>query len=196
VSDLVIRTHVDLKGLDNLIAAAGGRADIALSRALNRAGVPVANSAKRTIRKVLGLRAHPYAKGTPAKAVTRSTSVRKASAGRLEFSLSGFGKGLPAIYYQPKEAPAGASINWLGARKAIARSFYLGGKFPRRRKSRISHVVWRRTGTGKWTLDRPLGPGVPEAMQTSSVKAGWEQQAAARLPHHLREALYAVLRGY
>lgn len=196
MSELTVRTDIALKGVEHLLAAAGPRANVALARALNRTGAPVSTATKRQIVKTLGLRQHAYSKQSPGNVIKRRTSERKASAGTLTFSLAGFGKGLPAILYQPKEAPAGASINWLGARKTIAKSFYLGGKFPRRKRSRISHAVWRRTGSGKWTLDRPVGPGVPEAMQTRAVGSLWESQAAARLPAHLKSALEAVLRGY
>lgn len=196
MSDLTVRTEVDLHSLDNMLKAAGERAPVAISRALNRAGVPVANAMKRQIRKVLGLRGHPYAKKPPGHFLRRRTSVKKSTPATLVFSLAGFGAGLPAIYYQPKEAPPGASINWLGARKTLPRSFYLGGKFPRRKRSKISHAVWRRIGAGKWGLDRPDGPGIPDAMRTPSAIAVWEGQAAARLPHHLRSALESLLAGH
>jgi hypothetical protein len=196
MADIIVRTDIKLLGLDNMLKAAGPRADIAISRGINRAGLPVANAGKRYIRKALGLRQHPYAKGTPRLAINRNTSIKKATASSLTFSLSGFGQGFPAIYYMPREGRSGATINWLGARKQIARSFYLGGQFPRRKRSKISHVVWQRTGHGKWSLSRPRGPGVPEAMATPGMRSSWESQAAARLPHHLRAALEAVLRGY
>lgn len=196
MSGLSIRTHIDLRGLDALIAAAGPRANGPISRALNRTGTPTANRTKRVVSKVLGLRNHPYAKASLGNALKRRTSVRNATPGSLRFSMAGFGTGLPAIYYQPKEAPAGASINWLGARKAVDRSFYLGGRFPRRKRSRISGVVWQRTGAGKWTLDRLRGPGVPEAMQTSAVGSAWEGEAARRLPAQMKIALEALFAGY
>lgn len=196
MSDVSIRTHIDLRGVDALIAAAGPRANGPISRALNRTGTPTANKTKRVVSKVLGLRNHPYAKTALGAALRKRTSVRNSTPATLRFSLAGFGEGLPAIFYQPKEAPAGASINWLGGRRQIARSFYLGGKFPRRRKSVISHSVWRRTGKGKWALDRPKGPGVPEAMQTSPVGSAWEGEAARRLPHHLRAALESLFAGH
>lgn len=191
-----IRTQVSLRGVEALLAAAGPRGQVALARGLNRTGMPTETAYLRSVRAVLGLRSHPYARAPVGQAVKRRTSRRKATAGRLTYSLAGFGKGLPAIYYQPKEGAAGATINWLGGRRLIERSFYLGGKFPRRRKSRISHTVWRRTGKGKWALDRPRGPGVPEAMQQAQTARVWETQAAARLPGHLRSALEAVIRGY
>lgn len=191
-----IRTTIEMRGLDAMIAAAGPRANGPISRALNRTGVPTANRTKRVVRKVLGLRNHPYAKTALGDALKRRTSVRNSTPGTLRFSMAGFGQGLPAIYYQPKEAPAGASINWLSARRQVARSFYLGGKFPRRRKSVISHTVWSRTGQGKWSLDRPRGPGVPEAMATSAVGSAWEGEAARRLPAQMRVALEALFAGY
>lgn len=196
MSDVSIRTAIEMRGVDALIAAAGPRANGPISRALNRTGVPTANRSKREIRKVLGLRNHPYAKASLGLALKKRTSVRNSTPSTLKFSMAGFGQGLPAIYYQPKEAPAGASINWLGTRKQVARSFYLGGKFPRRRKSKISHVVWQRTGRGKWALDRLRGPGVPEAMQTSAVGSAWESEAARRLPAQMKIALEALFAGY
>lgn len=193
---LQVRTDITLKGLDALVMAAGPKANRAIARGLNRAGTPAANAGKRTIREVLGLRKHPYAKGTVTQAVQRYTSVRKASAATLTFSMAGFGRGLPLIWYQPKETPAGATVHWLGARKLFPRSFYLSGRFPRRKRGRISHAVWERTGKGKWALSRPRGPGVPEAMQSRPFTRAWERDATARLPHHMKEALLAALRGY
>lgn len=196
MSGITIRTDIEMRGVERLIAAAGPRAAGPIARALNRTGTPTANRGKREIRKVLGLRNHPYAKAPLGDALKRRTSIRKASAAALTFSMTGFGKGLPAIYYRPKETPAGATINWLGSRRLIERSFYLGGKFPRRKRSRISHVVWRRTGKGKWALDRPRGPGIPEAMQSSPFGSAWEGEAARRLPAQMKIALEALFAGY
>ncbi|MET3892788.1 hypothetical protein ABIE41_003864 [Bosea sp. OAE506] len=193
---LVVRTDIEMRGVERLIAAAGPRAAGPIARALNRTGTPTANRGKREIRKVLGLRNHPYAKRPLGDALKRRTSIRKANAATLTFSMAGFGQGLPALYYRPKEAPAGASINWLGGRRMIARSFYLGGKFPRRRRSKISHVVWQRTGKGKWALGRVRGPGVPEAMQTLPFGSAWEGEAARRLPAQMKTALEALFAGY
>jgi hypothetical protein len=196
MSDLIVRTDVRLRGIDNMLAAAGPRGNVAWARALNRTGGPVSTATKRSIRKVLGLRQHPNAKQRLGDVLKRSTSQRKATAANLEYSLAGFGKGLPLIFYQPKEAPAGASVNWLGTRKTIKRSFYLSGKFPRRKRSNISDRVSERVGKGRWKLARPLGASVPDAMNTPAIRSAWESQAAARLPHNLRSALEAVLRGY
>lgn len=196
MSDLSVRTDIDLNGLDRLLLLAGERAPSRIARALNRTGGPTQTAYLRQVRKTLGLRSHPYAKAPVGNVIRRRTSTKKASAGRLVFSLAGFGKGLPAIFYQPKEAPAGASINWLGQRKTIGRSFYLGGKFPRRKRSRISHAVWRRIGSGKWALDRPTGPGVPDAMSQAAPRAVWEGQAGRRLPAELQRVVGDLLRGY
>lgn len=193
---LSVKTDIVMKGLDGLVMAAGPKANRAIARGLNRAGQPTSNNAKRNIREVLGLRKHPYAKGTAVQAVKRYTSVRKATAATLTFSMAGFGRGLPLIWYQPRETPAGATVNWLGARRMVPRSFYLSARFPRRKRSSISHAVWERTGKGRWSLSRPRGPGVPEAMETRRFGHAWERDGAARLPHHMKEALLAALRGY
>lgn len=193
---LSISTDIALKNLDELMRAAGPRGNVALARALNRTGAPTATATKRVLRKTLGLHSHPYAKYPLGDALKKRTSIRKATASRLEFSLAGFGKGLPLIYYKPREGRAGATVNWLGQRKMVPRSFYLSGKFPKRKRSGISGWVSERRKTGRWKLYRPVGPGVPEGMTTSTVSATWEAQATARLPTHLRNALLAVLRGY
>lgn len=196
MSDLTVRTDIDLNGLDRMLMLAAERAPARIARALNRTGGPTQTAYLRTVRKVLGLRSHPYAKRPIGNVVKRRTSTKKASRGRLVYSLAGFGGGLPGIYYQPKEAPAGASINWLGSRKTIGRSFYLGGKFPRRKRSKISHALWRRTGSGKWALDRPDGPGVPEAMAQAAPRSAWEGEAGRRLPKELQTVIGDLLRGY
>lgn len=190
------RIDVSLRGLDLLIAAAGPRANTGIARALNRAGTPTANAEIREVKKILGLRNHPRVKTSLGDAVKRKTSKRKATSSRLEYSLSGWGYGFPLIYYQPKETPQGATVNWLGARKRVARSFYLSGKFPRRRASSISHAVWQRVGKGRWSLKRSKGPGVPAAMVQPSSKAIWQTAAAQRLPAALAKELGAILAGH
>lgn len=196
MSGLEVKTEIRSQDFEAMLKRAGPRASVGVARALNRVGVPTENAYLRKVKAVLGLRSHPYAKRPLGNVIKRRTSRRLANAATLKYSTAGFGKGLPAMFYQPKEAPAGASINWLGARKPIAQSFYLGGKFPRRKRSKISHTVWRRTGKGKWALDRPVGPGVPEAMAQPGSRAVWEAQASARLGPALTSALAAILRGY
>lgn len=196
MSDLTVSTAIDLNGFDRQLRLAAEQAPSRIARALNRTGGPTQTAYLRQVRTTLGLRSHPYAKRPVGNVIKRRTSTKKASAGRLVYSLAGFGKGLPAIYYQPKEAPGGASINWLGQRKVIGRSFYLGGKFPRRKRSKISHAVWRRLGAGRWNLDRPDGPGVPDAMAQAAPRAVWEGQAARRLPKELQTVIGDLLRGF
>ncbi|UNJ22048.1 minor tail protein [Microcystis phage vB_MweS-yong2] len=179
-----------------LIAAAGPRANVGIARALNRAGQPTRNAYLRRVRDVLGLKPWRYGKRQLGDVLKSRTSTRRANAARLEYSLAGFGAGLPAAYYQPREAPAGASIVMLGSRQTIARSFYLGGRFPRRVRSRISHTVWRRAGKGKWALARPRGPGVPEGMTQPQAASLWRAQAQARLRPALLRELTAIIRGH
>lgn len=196
MSDLTVRSDINLNGLDRKLLQAAELAPSRIARALNRTGGPTQTAYLRQVKQTLGLKSHRFAKAPVGNVVKRRTSTRRASAGRLTYSLAGFGQGLPAIYYQPKEAPQGASINWLGSRRTIARSFYLGGKFPRRKRSKISHAVWRRVGAGKWAIDRPRGPGVPEAMAQGRPRAVWEGQAAQRLPAELARAVGDMLRGF
>lgn len=190
------RVDISLHGIDRLIAAAGPRANTGIARALNRAGTPTANAEIREVKKILGLRNHSRAKTSLGDAVKKKTSKRKATSARLEYSLSGWGDGFPLIYYQSKETPQGATVNWLGTRKRVARSFYLSGKFPRRRPSSISHVVWQRVGNGRWNLKRPKGPGVPTAMVQPAAKRIWQAAAAQRLPAALSKELGAILAGH
>jgi hypothetical protein len=193
---------VDTKGIENMLAAAGARAPVAIARALNRAGEPAKNAYLRQLRVILGLKNWRYAnkQGQSAIQVLKNrTSARNANPARLEYSLVGFGEGFNAKYYDPKEAPVGANINWLGSRKTIAHSFYLGGAFPNRKVARglTYKAVFRRGGDGKWTgLDRPKGPGVPEAMNTSAAQAVWLAHARARLPKEMSHQLYAILAGH
>lgn len=208
-AELLLQTEVALRGLDTLLAAAGPRAPVALARALNRTGSPMVTRTKRIIKQTLGVQQHPYAKYRLNDRLKRKMSVRRAKASKLEFSFAGFGKGLPLIFYQPKEAPVGASFNWLGSRRTIARSFFLSGQFPKRKRSSISHTVWQRLGKGhqsykerardpygRANLGQPIGPSVAEAMRSPAVANDWESQAAARLPHHLRSALESLLAGH
>lgn len=197
MSDIAVSTAIELNGLERrLLNVAEKVAPARIARALNRTGAPTQTAYLRQVRQTLGLRPHRFAKAPVGSIVRRYTSPKRATGSRLVYSLAGFGKGLPAIYFAPKEAPSGGSINWLGTRKAIPRSFFLGGRFPRRKRSRISHVVWQRTGKGKWTLDRVSGPGLPEAMAENRPRSVWEGQAGRRLPVELRRVLQDLLRGF
>ncbi len=196
MSDLIVRTDIRSEHIEALLKAAGPRAGVGIARALNRTGAPTSAAYLRSVKAILGLRNWRYGKTSVNDMLKRKTSTRKATAARLTFSLAGFGKGLNLAYYQPKETPAGATVNWLGSRRLIARSFYLGGQFPKRVRSRISHSVWQRIGSGRWALAKPVGPGVPEAMIQSAPKAVWEANAASRLPAHLARELTAIIAGH
>lgn len=195
MTDLIVRTDIRSERIEQMLKAAGPRAGVGIARALNKAGAPTGTAYLRSVKAVLGLKDWRYGKMSVTDFLKRKTSRRRATASNLTYSLAGFGKGLPLAYYQPKETPAGATVNWLGARRLIARTFYLSGRFPRRVRSSISHSVWRRVGAGKWALDRPLGPGVPEAMIQPAPKSTWETNAAARLPQHLAHELRVILQG-
>jgi hypothetical protein len=188
---------VDTKGIENMLAAAGARAPVAIARALNRAGTPAKNAYLRQLRNTLGLKNWRYGGRPVIDLLKGRTSARKANPGRLEYSLVGFGQGLPAKYYDPKEAPGGANVNWLGSRQTIARSFYLGGRFPKRKVSKLTPKgVMVRKGPGRWNLGGAKGPGVPEAMNTSAAQAVWLAHARARLPKEMSHQLYAILAGH
>lgn len=193
---IMVRTDIRSEHIEAMLRAAGARAPRGIARALNRAGRPTSTAYLRQAKKTLGIRNWRYGKTSVDGAIRRATNTRRATAGRLTYSLSGWGSGLNLAYYQPKEGPQGATVNWLGTRRMIARSFYLGGQFPRRRVSRISHSVWQRTGRGKWALDRPKGPGLPEAMVHPVPANVWRSSAAARLPDALANELRAILSGF
>lgn len=194
--NMILRTDIRSEHLEAMLKAAGPRAATGIARALNRTGVPTENAYLRKAKAVLGLKDHRYARTRIGDAVKKYTSRKKASAANLKYSVAGWGNGFPLIYYQPKEGPSGATVNWLGARKMIPRSFYLSGKFPRRRVSSISHAVWQRTGRGRWALTRPKGPGLPEAMAARASVAVFESQAGSRLPAALAKELGAILKGF
>lgn len=191
----ILKTEILSQGLEAALKAAGPKAPVAIARALNKTGGPTETAYLRKVRAVLGLKNHRYAKGSVTAVMKRQTNRKRANSGNLKYSLAGWGTGFPLIYYDPKETAAGATVNWLGARKLVPRSFYLGGRFPRRRKSAISHSVWQRTGAGRWSLGRPKGPGLPEGMAARPSVAVWEGQAGARLPRHLAHELAVVLAG-
>lgn len=182
----------------NMLAAVGNRAPVALARALNRVGQPARTAYLRHVRKTLGLKSWRYGGAmSAADVLKRRTSVRRANPANLEYSLVGFGEGFNLKYYSPRETPRGAEVNWLGARKVVPRSFYLGGKFPRRKVSRLtSKGVFVRKGKGRWNIESGKGPGVPEAMGLGSSQSVWIAQAAARLPREISHQLYAILAGF
>lgn len=188
---------VNTKGIENLLAAAGDRAPVAIARALNRAGTPAKNAYLRQVRTVLGLKKWRYGGASPTDWLKRKTSVRGANPGRLEYSLAGWGKGIPAKYFDPKEAPGGANINWLGKRQTISRSFYLGGAFPKRKVTSLTPKgVFRRWGKGRWEIEGAYGPSVPEGMISPAAQAIWLAQARSRLPKEMAHQLYAILAGH
>jgi hypothetical protein len=195
MSGIDVRTEIRSQDLEQKLAAAGKKAPVAIARALNRAGTPTQNAYTRQVKKTLGLKAWRYGKKSLTSAIMRKTSTRRANASRLTYSFAGWGQGFNLAYYDPKETPAGATANWLGQRKMVAKSFYLGGRFPKRKKSKLSHAVFRRTGKGRWTLDRPKGPGLPEAMVHPVPAAVWQQDSRRRLTPALMHELQVILAG-
>ena len=199
MTGLYLSLSTTMTGLDNLVKAAGPAANVGIARALNRTGSSVRSSYLREVRKVLGIRKHRYAKSGAVAAMNRRTSTRRANAGRLEYSLAGFGKGLDLLYYRAKETPAGLSVVWLGARKVIPKTFYLGGRFPKRQggfgpNQGISAERVRRGPKG--LRYSPKGPGIPEGMVAPGPAAHWENAARARLAPRIAHELRAILMGY
>jgi hypothetical protein len=196
---LIFSTNTTITGLDNLVKAAGPSANTGIARALNRTGTVVKNGYLREVRKVLGISKHKHAKAGAVAAVNKRTSVRRASAARLEYSLAGFGKGLDLLFYQARETPSGLNVFWLGSRKVVPKTFYLGGRFPSRRggfgpKRGMSA---ERIGTGPKALRfSPKGPGIPEGMMAKGPAAHWENQARARLGPRIAHELTAILLGH
>lgn len=195
MADLSVRTDIRSQHIEAGLRAAGARAPVAIARALNKTGTPTENAYVRQIKTTLGLKSWRYAKISVNAVIKRSSSRKRANAGRLTYSFAGWGKGLNLAYYTPKETAAGATVNWLGARRLVPRSFYLGGKFPKRKVSSISHTVWQRTGKGRWSLDRPKGPGLPEAMVHPVPARVWQRESGARLPRNLGHELAVILAG-
>lgn len=192
---VVLRTDIKSEHIERMLKAAGDRAPVAIARALNKTGAPTSNAYMKQVKKTLGLKNWRYSSKKLGDVLKKGTSRRRAASGNLKYSLVGFGKGLPLAYYEPKETPSGATVNWLGTRKMIARSFYLSGHFPRRVKSKISESVLQRVGKGRWKLAKPLGPGVPEAMIQPAPRSTWEGNAASRLPKHVAHELQVILAG-
>jgi hypothetical protein len=198
---LVVLTSVDTKALQNMLAAAGPRAPVAIARALNRAGTPTRNAYLRSLKATLGLKAWRYEGGGKLGALLkRRTSTKSAHPGNLRYSFAGFGGGLPAKYYDPKETPAGATVNWLGRRVLLERSFYLGGLFPNRKVTKLTkRNVFERVGPGKWSsmknVEVAQGPAVPEAMIQPGPTSTWLNHARARLGPELSHQLHAILSG-
>lgn len=192
----ILTIDVRSEQTEELFRIAGNRAPVAIARAMNRVGVPVANKYRRASIKKLGARPHPFAKVNLRDWTSRATRMKKANPGTLTFSFTQWGKPLPAIFFSPIEKPAGTSIRYLGQRKLIPRAFYLGGQFPGRKRSGISHAVWQRLGPGRWTLGRPKGPSLAEAAIQPDVLAVWQGEASRRLPVEVGRQVVAILGGF
>ncbi len=196
---ITITTDVEMTSLDNLIKAAGPAANVGIARALNRVGRPVQTAYLREVRKILGIRKHPLAKGNVTQMTKRATSTRTANPGRLEYSLAGFGRGLNLIWYQPKETPQGLNVHWLGERKVVARTFMFGGRFPKRHGglARLSGKAQIRTGAGRNAYSpAAYGPGFAEGMMQPDAMNVWTTRARARLAPEMGQQLMAILMGY
>lgn len=196
---LVLSMTTTLTGLDNLAKAAGPAANIGIARALNRTGSVVKNGYLREVRKVLGIRKHRYAKSGAIAAMNKRTSTRRANAGRLEYSLAGFGQGLDLLYYQAKETRAGLNVFWLGSRRVVPGTFYLGGRFPKRSGGFGPNrgISVERVGKARAALKfSPKGPGLAEGMVAPPAAAHWENQARARLAPRIAHELRAILLGH
>jgi hypothetical protein len=196
---ITVTTDVEMTSLDNLIKAAGPAANVGIARALNRVGAPVQTAYLREVRKILGIRKHPLAKGNVTQMTKRGTSTRKASPANLEYSLVGIGNGLNLIWYQPKETPAGLNVHWLGARKVVPRTFLYGGRFPKRHGglAKEKGVAFLRTGGARSDITaKARGPGFAQGMVQPDAMSVWTSRAKARLAPEMAQQLMAILMGY
>jgi hypothetical protein len=202
---LIFSTNTTITGLDNLVKAAGRRANTGIARALNRTGVPTETRYLREVRKVLGVKKHPLAQYGVIEATRKRVSRRRATPANLEYSLAGFGKGLNLIFYQPKEKPQGLSVMWLGSRRIEKKAFLHGGTFRKGRWGGFAKnlgIAMRNDGGGKYSrlghsgLSAPRGPGIAEAMVEGSAVAVWDREAAGRLAPNIAKELRAILLGH
>ena len=207
---LVLSTNTTIRGIDNLVKAAGPAANVGISRALNRTGEQTVNKYLREVRKALGIRKHPLAQVSVLKLIKRRISKRRAVSAKLEYSLAGFGRGLNLIYYKPKETRKGLSVFWLGSRVIVPKAFMHGASFRTGRRGGFANnlgIAMAARGWGgkshkphrqKWggrtqLLGAPRGPGLAEAMAESGPKSIWNAEAARRLAPDLARELRLIL---
>ena len=199
MADLTVKTDIQTQRIEAGLRAAGARAPVAIARALNKTGTPTENAYVRQVKRTLGLKNWRHNGSNIASQIRKVSSRKRAKASSLKYSFAGWGKGLPLAYYQPKETPKGVTVNWLGARKLVPRSFYLSGRFPKRKLSNLSHSVWRRIGKSGWgsldNLDRPRGPALPEAMVHPVPERVWQRESNVRLPRNLMHELSVIIAG-
>lgn len=191
---------INLNRLDAKLLAAGKRAPVGIARALNRTGVPTSGEYIREARRALGLKNIVSRKGGVRSVdnyVKRAVSHRRANAGRLTYSVAGFGGPIPLKYFGARETRRGVSAAPLNRRQVFAGSFQKGGLFPNRinRKFNPGLNVFIRTGKGKFPIRRLFGPSFPQGMLEPKPVSTFESGAQRRLDKHLLHELDVIILG-
>lgn len=183
--------RVDVAGLDrlrNMLAAAGEKAPVAISRALNHTGAKANTQVIRALTAQTGLKRRVIVKAVKKTPSTPTT---------LAFKLAASGGNIRVRFFSPKETRPGVVAKPRGASTLFPGAFMKGGRFPNRKPitNRLTGGgVYERVGGRKWPVrEARSGVFIPEEMVEGASRAAFLAVAQRDLPARIGHELARIL---
>lgn len=176
--------------LANVYAAAGKKAPVALSRALNATGGLALTQMRRSLVKQTGMKYGVF---------VRALKPKRATPGSLEYRVTSRGGNVSLKFFRPREGRGGVTAYpWNRATRYEGAFLKSGPKGKRARSAKLNGHVFKNIGGGKWRGKIEIqksGLYIPDEMIEGASKAAFESVASTRLPSEIERALYALLSG-
>lgn len=174
----------DFNRVGNLIAAAGRKAPLAITRAVNHTGDKARTQMRRVLVPQTGLKMK-----TIRKAVT---STRSFNGG--DYVIKSSGGNIRLKFFKARETRKGVSAAPWNKRRVYGGSFMKGGRFPKRVALNMGGAVIARAGAGRTPLKTiKSGLFIPEEMVKGQSAAAFYSTVEANLPGRLAHELLRVM---
>ena len=174
--------------LGNMIAAAGGKAPIALARAVNHTGDKARTAMARALAPQTGLKP---------RTTRKALKARKMWPGRSgSYVISASGGDVRLKFFAARETRKGVSAAPWGKRRAYPGTFIKGGLPEYRVPLNLGGHVFRRTGAGRLpiTVVRS-GLYIPQELVKGESAAAFDSTVRRDLPARLGHELARILGG-
>lgn len=158
------------------IAAIPAKARQVMAEGLNEGGDLERTQVRRDLKHQTGVKRYG--------AITQRTSTKRASAGNLEYTIAGTGKGMPIREFPVSAAPH-APVN--------ARPWGVAHKFARSFMTSAKGLLRARLGAARMPIRALFGPSVAKEIVKDETAAHFEAQAAPRVERAVMKRLGRLL---
>jgi hypothetical protein len=186
-ADLELKVDTaDLRKFANLMAAAGGKVEIAIARAVNHTGDKVRTAMIRSLTGQSGL---------PRKTIVKALKRRMAWPKRsMSYTITARGGNVHLKFFKAREAGSGVSAAPWGQRRMFPGMFIKGGRPGARVALAMGGQVMMRTGASRLPIaSQRSGLFIPDEMVTGATEAAFDTVSRAELGDRIRHELLRVL---